>query len=164
MLCLWLLLLGFALVTLALSDLFNRHRDHSHQKLNPPRRPLQRIQSAPDLEIIVDSQDPALELGVDLAPLKSLQEDQLLVVSSTQGTKNPPQKKGSYKVLLPGSNKDIRAAAPPTHGEMGKAVRLHLEGMEKDGEISAVQKYGFNEVVSERISLHRTLPEARHPE
>lgn len=163
MLCLWLLLLGFALATLALSDLFNRDRNRGHQKPGPPRRPLQRIPSAPDLEVLVDSRDPALELGVDLAPLKSLQEDQLLFVPSTQGTKNPPQKKGSYKVLLPGANKDVRASAPPTHGEMGKAVRLHLEGMEKDMELSAVQKYGFNEVVSEKISLHRRLPEARHP-
>ncbi|KAI3358485.1 hypothetical protein L3Q82_014900, partial [Scortum barcoo] len=162
MLCLWLLLLGFALLTLALSDLFNRDRSRSNQ--TPPRRPLQRIHSAPDLEIIVDSRDPALELGVDLAPLKSLQEDQLLFVPSTQGTKNPPQKKGSYKVLLPGANKEVRPSAHPTHGDMGKAVRLHLEGTERDMELSAVQKYGFNEVVSERISLHRRLPEARHPE
>ncbi|KAA8585999.1 polypeptide N-acetylgalactosaminyltransferase 15 [Etheostoma spectabile] len=163
-LCLWLLLLGFALVTLALSDLLNRDRDHSRQKLVHPRHPLPRIPNAPDLEVIVDYRDPALELGDDLAPLKSLQEDQLLFVPSTQDSKNSPQKKGSYKVLLPGANKETRAPAPPTHGEMGKAVRLHLEGMERDMEISAVHKYGFNEMVSERISLHRRLPEARHPE
>ncbi|XP_068567123.1 polypeptide N-acetylgalactosaminyltransferase 15-like [Cebidichthys violaceus] len=165
MLCLWLLLLGFALVTLIISDLFsNRRREHSHQQPGPPRRPLQRIPNAPDLEVIVDSRDPALELGIDLAPLKSLQEDQLLLVPSAQGTKNPSQRKGSYKVLLPGANKDLRAPATPTHGDMGKAARSHLEGMEGDVGFSAVQKYGFNEVVSERISLHRRLPEARHPE
>ncbi|XP_075931496.1 polypeptide N-acetylgalactosaminyltransferase 15-like [Anarhichas minor] len=165
MLCLWLLLLGFALVTLALSDLLsNRRRDHSLQQPGPPRRPLQRIPNAPDLEVIVDSRDPALELGVDLAPLKSLQEDQLLLVPSAQGTKNPSQRKGSYKVLLPGANKDPRAPAAPTHGEMGKAARPYLEGMEGDVGFSAVQKYGFNEVVSERISLHRRMPEVRHPE
>lgn len=164
MLCLWLLLLGFALVTLALSDLFNRDRDNSYQKPGPPRRPLQRVPSPPDLEVIVDSWDPALEFVVDLAPLNSLQEDQLLFVRSTQGTKNPPQRKGSYKVLLPVTNKATTPPAPPTHGEMGKAVRLHLEGLEKEKELSAAQKYGFNEVVSERISLHRRLPEARRPE
>ncbi|XP_034401193.1 polypeptide N-acetylgalactosaminyltransferase 15-like [Cyclopterus lumpus] len=162
MLCLWLLLLGFTLVTLALSDLFNNRRwDHSHQRPAPPRRPLQRIHNAPDLEVFVDSRDPALELGVDLAPLKSLQEDQLLFVPSAQGTKNPAQRKGSYKVLLPGANKDSNPPAPPTQGEMGKVARLQFEG---DVEFSAFQKYGFNEVVSERISLHRRLPEARHPE
>lgn len=163
MLCLWLLLLGFALVTLALSDLLNRDRSHSHQKPYPPRRPLQRVPRPLDLEVIVDSRDPALELGVDIAPLKSLQEDQLLFVQSSQGSKSPPQKKGNYKVLLPGANKDATAPTSPTHGEMGKPVRLHLEGLEKDMELAAAQKYGFNEVVSERISLHRRLPEARHP-
>ncbi|XP_054462337.1 polypeptide N-acetylgalactosaminyltransferase 15-like [Anoplopoma fimbria] len=167
MLCLWLLLLGFALVTLELSDLFHsRHRDLSHQKPAPPRRPLQRVPNAPDLEVIVDSRDsPAVELGVDLAPIKTLQEDQLLFVPSGQGTKNPQQKKGSYKVLLPGANRDLRVPAPPTHGEMEKA---HLEGMEEgmeEGvEKSAVQKYGFNEMVSEKMSLHRRLPEKNHPQ
>uniref|UniRef100_A0A8D3AU42 Polypeptide N-acetylgalactosaminyltransferase n=1 Tax=Scophthalmus maximus TaxID=52904 RepID=A0A8D3AU42_SCOMX len=152
MLCLWLLLLGFALLTLALSDLL--HRDTSrgpHQYAAPPRRPLQRVPRAPDLEVIVESRDPALELGVDLSPLKSLQEDQLLFVPSTPGTRNPSQKKGSYKVLLPGTNKDRAAPAPPTHG------------LDRDTELAATMKYGFNEVVSERISLHRRLPEARHP-
>uniref|UniRef100_A0A668VG32 Polypeptide N-acetylgalactosaminyltransferase n=1 Tax=Oreochromis aureus TaxID=47969 RepID=A0A668VG32_OREAU len=135
MLCLWLLLIGFALVALA---------------------PLH-------LEVIVDSHDPALELGADLTPLKSLQEDQLLFVPSIHGTKSSPQKKRSYKMLLPGASKDTTVRGPPTHGEMGKAVRLHLEGLERDMELRALQQYGFNEVVSERISLHRRLPEARHP-
>lgn len=162
--CLWLLLIGFALFTLALSDLFNRDRDYSNQKPGPPRRPLQRIPSAPDLEVIVDSRDPALELGLDLAPLKSLQEDQLLFVPLLEGTKNPPQKKGSYKVLLPGANKETRSTAPATHGQMGKAAQLQLESAERDTELPALQKYDFNEAVSERISLHRRLPEARHPE
>ncbi|XP_034456515.1 polypeptide N-acetylgalactosaminyltransferase 15-like [Hippoglossus hippoglossus] len=165
MLCLWLLLLGFALVTLTLSDLLNRDKSPSHPNPGPPRRPLQRSPSPPDLEVIVDSRDPALELGVDLSPLKSFQEDQLLFVPmpSTQGTGSAPQKKGSYKVLLPGAYKDNIAPAPPTHGELGQAVRLPLEGVERETEVAAVMKYGFNEVASERISLHRGLPESRHP-
>ncbi|KAM3858110.1 polypeptide N-acetylgalactosaminyltransferase 15-like [Diretmus argenteus] len=165
MLCLWLLLLALVLATLALSDLL--YRDENDQKApGPPRRPLQRILSPPDLEVIVDSRDPALELGVGLSPLASLQEDQLLFVPSAQGSKTPPaapQRKGSYKVLLPGANRDSTAPTPLTHGEMGRAVRLKLEGLERDMELSELQKYGFNEVVSERISLHRKLPEARHP-
>lgn len=164
MLCLWLLLIGFALVALALSDLFNRDSDYNLPKPGPPRRPLQRVQGPPDLEVIVDRHDPALELGVDLAPLKSLQEDQLLFVPSIHGTKNPPQKKRSYKMLLPGASKDTTVHGPSTYGEMGKAVRLQLEGLERDMELRALQQYGFNEVVSERISLHRRLPETRHPE
>ncbi|KAL6099973.1 galnt15 [Pungitius sinensis] len=163
MLCLWLLLLAFALVTLVLSDLFNnRHRVPGHQNPAAPRRPLQGLPNAPDLEVIVDAWDPALELGVDLAPLKSLQEDQLLFV---RGTNNPQQKKGTYRVLLPAAaNKDSRVPAPPTRGETGKAARPRLDAAGSDVEFSALQKYGFNEVVSESISLHRGLPETRHPE
>lgn len=158
--CLWLLLFGLALFTLALSDLFSRKLDQSHHKPGPPRRPLQRIPSGPDLELIVDSRDPALELGADLAPLQSLQEDQLLFVPSTENTRNPAQKKGTYKVLLPGTNKESRATASPTLRKKGKEARRHPEGAGRD----TVQKYGFNEVLSERISVHRALPDARHPE
>ncbi|XP_030002410.1 polypeptide N-acetylgalactosaminyltransferase 15 [Sphaeramia orbicularis] len=165
MLCFWLLLLGFALVSLTFSDLFiKRERDHSHQRTGPPRRPLQRVPGPPEVEVLVDFRDPALELGIDLAPLNSLQEDQLLFVPSTQGTKNSPPKKGSYKVLLPGPGKDSTTPAATTHGEMGKGVQLSLGGLEKDMERTGVNKYGFNEVVSERISLHRSLPEVRPPE
>lgn len=162
--CLWLLLLGFALSTLVLSDLF--HRDLRSYNPGSPSRSRYRIPSAPDLEVIVDSRDPALELDADLPPLKSLQEDQLLLVPSLEGTKNPSQKKGAYKVLLPGTNKDNRDVAPAAHGGAGgagEAVRLGLEERRKDAEPSSLQKYGFNEAVSEGISVHRSLPEARHP-
>ncbi|GLD73021.1 polypeptide N-acetylgalactosaminyltransferase 15 [Lates japonicus] len=59
--------LGFALVTLALSDLFKpRDRSHSHQ--NPGLLlPLQWFPSPLDLEVIVDFRDPALELGIEFA-------------------------------------------------------------------------------------------------
>lgn len=157
--CLWLLLLGFALFTLALSDLFSRDRDY-----NPgsPSRSLYRIPSAPDLEVIVDSRDPALELDVDLPPLISLQEDQLLFVPPLEGTNNPSQKKGGYKVLLPGTNKDNRDVASAAH-DVDKGARIDSEDTGKYMEPSSVQKYGFNEAVSEGISVHRRLPEARHP-
>lgn len=163
MLCLWLMLLGFVFVTLALSDLFNRDRDGTYPRPGPPS-PVPRIPSPADLELIVDSWDPALELVGDAAQLNSLQDDQLLFVPSAQGTKNPPQKRGSYKMVLSGGSKDAVAPAPLTHHHMGEAVQLHPESFMSDLEQVAVQKYGFNEVVSERISLHRRLPEARHPE
>ncbi|KAM9737304.1 polypeptide N-acetylgalactosaminyltransferase 15-like [Menidia menidia] len=165
MLCLWLLLLGLALFTLTLSELLNRNRDLAQlQKPARPRRPLQRIPSPPELEVIVDSRDPALEIGADLAPLKSLQEDELLFVPSLLSTKSLPQRKRAYKMLLPGAPKDSGAARTQTLGEMGKAVRLPQDGLQTDLEQTSVQKYGFNEVVSERISVHRKLPDGRHPE
>ncbi|KAM4629975.1 polypeptide N-acetylgalactosaminyltransferase 15-like [Polymixia lowei] len=164
MLCLWLLLLALALAAIGLLDLIYWDQDQPKAP-SPPRHPLQRIPSPPDLEVIVDSRDPAPVLGIGLSPLNSLREDQLLFVPLTQDSKNPPvppQRKGSYKMLLPGANKDTTVPASITRGDMGKTVMLKLS-LDSDKELSTVQKYGFNEVVSERISLHRTMPEARHP-
>uniref|UniRef100_H3DK58 Polypeptide N-acetylgalactosaminyltransferase n=1 Tax=Tetraodon nigroviridis TaxID=99883 RepID=H3DK58_TETNG len=48
-------------------------------------------------------------------------------------------------------------------GEAGNAMRLYLEDTGEDAEPSSLRKYGFNEAVSEGISVHRRLPEARHP-
>ncbi|CAB1320586.1 unnamed protein product [Coregonus sp. 'balchen'] len=163
MLCLWLLILALSVATLALMDLV--FRDQTQTPPNSPRRPLQRLSGPPDLEEIVDSWDRLKqEHDLGLAPLSSLQEDQLLFVPSTQmRDPAPPPRKGSYRVVISSAKKESAVPVLPTHGDMGRPVRLKLEGLERDMEKSALQTYGFNEVVSERISLHRRLPEARHP-
>ncbi|XP_075900482.1 polypeptide N-acetylgalactosaminyltransferase 15-like [Nelusetta ayraudi] len=157
---LWLLLLGAALLTLALSDLLHRSldRDGDHKPV-PPRRPLQRLPGpgGPDLELIVDSRDPALELGGDLAPLQSLQEEQLLFVAAS--SENPAHRKGGYKVLRPGTNRESRATASPADGHRGRRGSAG-----RDAELRALQRFGFDEALSEKIPLHRALPDARHPE
>lgn len=155
MLCLWLLLLGFALLTLALSDFFHRDRSPGYQKAPP----LRRVPRPPDLEFIVDSRDSASEIGGDVAPLKSLQEDQLLVVQSSQGSESLKQNKGNYRILLPGAVKDANAPRSVARGDAGRAVRLHPGEPEKDTK----PRYGFNEALSEGTSLRRRLPETRHP-
>ncbi|XP_070970757.1 polypeptide N-acetylgalactosaminyltransferase 15-like [Oncorhynchus clarkii lewisi] len=163
MLCLWLLILALSVATLALMDLV--FRDQTQTPPNSPRRPFQRLSGPPDLEVIVDSWDRLKqEHNLGLAPLSSLQEDQLLFVPSTQ-VRNPapPPRKGSYRMVISSAKKESAVPVLPTHGDMGRPVRLKLEGLERDMEKSALQKYGFNELVSERISLHRRLPEARHP-
>lgn len=161
MLCVWLLLLAFMVVTLTLSDLLSRNQSPGRQVSGLPDRPLQRSSGLPpDVEIFLDSQDPALELGVDLSPLKSLQEDELLFVPSTQDANMPPHEKGIYKVVLPGTYKDEGDAVSPMSSEMDKAASL--QEPDKDQDQAVLMKYGFNEVLSERISLHRRLPEARH--
>uniref|UniRef100_A0A3Q2XK60 Polypeptide N-acetylgalactosaminyltransferase 15-like n=1 Tax=Hippocampus comes TaxID=109280 RepID=A0A3Q2XK60_HIPCM len=116
-LCLWLLLLGFTLLLLIVADLFHGGERHSQQKLvGAPRRPFQQSLRPPDdLELLGDA---ALELVPDFVPINSLKEDQLLFVASTQGTKDPPHKKGNYKVLLPAARKEFLSArvgqgAPP---------------------------------------------------
>lgn len=55
------------------------------------------------------------------------------------------------------AKKESAVPVLPTREDMGRPVRLKLEGLEKDMKKSALQKYGFNEVVeSERMSLQRT--------
>ncbi|XP_041105031.1 polypeptide N-acetylgalactosaminyltransferase 12-like [Polyodon spathula] len=48
-------------------------------------------------------------------------------------------------------------------GEMGTAVKLNLEGEEKKKEEESIKKHQINIYVSEKISLHRRLPERWNP-
>ncbi|MBN3276262.1 GLT12 acetylgalactosaminyltransferase, partial [Polyodon spathula] len=48
-------------------------------------------------------------------------------------------------------------------GEMGTAVKLNLEGQEKKKEEESIKKHQINIYVSEKISLHRRLPERWNP-
>ncbi|MGH0137830.1 UNVERIFIED_CONTAM: hypothetical protein FKN15_038394 [Acipenser sinensis] len=48
-------------------------------------------------------------------------------------------------------------------GEMGTPVKLNLEGEEKKKEEESIQKHQINIYVSEKISLHRRLPERWNP-
>uniref|UniRef100_A0A3B3I3U8 Glycosyltransferase 2-like domain-containing protein n=1 Tax=Oryzias latipes TaxID=8090 RepID=A0A3B3I3U8_ORYLA len=139
-----------------MSDFLNHKDLHA---ADPSRRPLQWLPSPPELEVIVDSLDPAMELGVDTAPLKSLQEDQLLFVfPSAQGTWTQQERKRSYKMFKRGTFKDATAAGP-----LG-SVRGRTGSIQMEMEQASVQRHGFNEALSETISLHRRPPEARHPE
>ncbi|XP_033914356.1 polypeptide N-acetylgalactosaminyltransferase 12 [Acipenser ruthenus] len=48
-------------------------------------------------------------------------------------------------------------------GEMGTPVKLNLEGEEKKKEQESIEKHQINIYVSEKISLHRRLPERWNP-
>ncbi|XP_007258916.1 polypeptide N-acetylgalactosaminyltransferase 12 [Astyanax mexicanus] len=50
-----------------------------------------------------------------------------------------------------------------TLGEMGRAVKLDLTGEEKTKEEESIRKHQINTYVSDRISLHRRLPERWNP-
>ncbi|MEQ2164280.1 hypothetical protein GOODEAATRI_004978 [Goodea atripinnis] len=52
---------------------------------------------------------------------------------------------------------------PDALGEMGKAVKLSLNKEEKMKEDASIQKNQINTYVSDRISLHRRLPERWNP-
>lgn len=48
-------------------------------------------------------------------------------------------------------------------GEMGRAVKLDLTEKEKREEEESIKKHQINTYVSEKISLHRRLPERWNP-
>ncbi|XP_064409266.1 polypeptide N-acetylgalactosaminyltransferase 12 isoform X2 [Latimeria chalumnae] len=52
---------------------------------------------------------------------------------------------------------------PSGLGELGRAVRLNLQGEEKQKEEDGIQKHQINTYLSDQISLHRRLPERWNP-
>lgn len=48
-------------------------------------------------------------------------------------------------------------------GEMGRPVKLNLNGEEKRKEEESIKKHQINTYVSDRVSLHRKLPERWNP-
>lgn len=52
---------------------------------------------------------------------------------------------------------------PSALGELGVAVKLELTGEEKRKEEESVEKHQINTYLSDRISLHRRLPERWNP-
>uniref|UniRef100_A0A3P9I4G3 Polypeptide N-acetylgalactosaminyltransferase n=1 Tax=Oryzias latipes TaxID=8090 RepID=A0A3P9I4G3_ORYLA len=74
------------------------------------------------------------------------------------GTWTQPERKRSYKMFKRGTFKDATAAGPPG------SVRVRTGSIQMEMEQASVQRHGFNEALSETISLHRRPPEARHPE
>lgn len=48
-------------------------------------------------------------------------------------------------------------------GELGRAVKLDLSGDEQNKELESINKHQINTYVSDKISLHRRLPERWNP-
>ncbi|KAJ0055355.1 hypothetical protein NL108_016315, partial [Boleophthalmus pectinirostris] len=113
----WALLLGLAALSVTLTDLLNqsRYRDWTEGESAAPGPPL-RFASPPELEVMVDSRDAASEPGV---PLESLQEEQLLSVSSAGAQRVTARKKKSYRLLRPRAVEEPRGTAPVTRAQHG---------------------------------------------
>ncbi|KAI1901607.1 hypothetical protein AGOR_G00036140 [Albula goreensis] len=82
-------------------------------------------------------------------------------VASRRGVPTDGYSEGKEQLKRPVYEKpllDIHAL-----GEMGKAVKLDLSGDEKRKEEESIKKHQINIYVSEKISLHRRLPERWNP-
>ncbi|KAJ7991531.1 hypothetical protein DPEC_G00284840 [Dallia pectoralis] len=163
MLCLWLLILALSVATL-MDILF---WDKLQTPPSSPRRLDQPVRSGPaEFEVILDSRDRAKpDPDFGLTPLSSLQEDQLLFVPLNQMRNSPfsPLSTERSREVISNAKRESAARVPRTPGYTGRPVRVQLDGLKSDMDESFLHKYGFNEVVSERIPLRRGLPENRDP-
>ncbi|XP_074432523.1 polypeptide N-acetylgalactosaminyltransferase 12 [Larus michahellis] len=73
-------------------------------------------------------------------------------------------------LLLPADSELLRkpvyakpAPEPGSLGELGRAVRLELSPAEKRRQEESIRRHQINIYLSDRISLHRRLPERWHP-
>ncbi|XP_061442156.1 polypeptide N-acetylgalactosaminyltransferase 15 [Rhineura floridana] len=118
-------------------------------------------------EILDAQEDNQQHLSMEeLLPFISLREDELLVaVESPTAKRNHSKARKEYRMIgqqnrrqeegkqVPAS-KFLLKPFPWQDGEKTEASEMTIGGLET---------YGFNEALSQQISLHRELPEVRHP-
>lgn len=89
--------------------------------------------------------------------------------SSDSSAANRREAPGEQRLGRPGDDELKRPVyeKPPLDmnalGEMGRAVRLNLDGEEKLREEESIRKHQINIYVSDKLSLHRRLPERWNP-
>ncbi|XP_078394682.1 polypeptide N-acetylgalactosaminyltransferase 15-like isoform X2 [Cetorhinus maximus] len=103
-----------------------------------------------------DRQSPPQHSALELVPIDSFSEDQFIVATERAARSRSRPRRRVYRLL-----RAARRTEDP--GEGGRPVLLNPEPAGRQLERLGVEKRGFNEIVSERISLHRRLPEVRHP-
>ncbi|XP_072364861.1 polypeptide N-acetylgalactosaminyltransferase 15-like isoform X2 [Scyliorhinus torazame] len=99
-------------------------------------------------------QFPPQHSALELIPSDSFSEDQF--IAATARAARPRSRRRVYRLL-----RAARRTQDPREGS--KPVQLKPAPPESQLERQGLEKRGFNEVVSERISLHRRPPEVRHP-
>lgn len=82
----------------------------------------------------------------------------------------PREQQQQQQQLLPADSEQLGRPVyekPPLDanalGELGRAVRLNLQGDEKLQEEESIKKHQINIHVSDQLSLHRRLPERWNP-
>ncbi|XP_066485167.1 polypeptide N-acetylgalactosaminyltransferase 15 [Tiliqua scincoides] len=112
-----------------------------------------------------DSQQYFLMEG--LSPFIALREDELLVaVESVTPKRNHTKARKGYRMLRQQSKRQEEAKQGQDSEFLLQALPLQGEERTEAGELLAIgglEMHGFNEAVSKQISLHRELPEVRHP-
>ncbi|XP_075601991.1 polypeptide N-acetylgalactosaminyltransferase 15 isoform X3 [Balearica regulorum gibbericeps] len=99
-----------------------------------------------------------------LSPFISLREDELIVavVSPTGKRNHSKARKGYRMVKQQGRRPEAKAEGNPESQPLALPLQAG-EGAAAGERPLGLETHGFNEALSERISLRRELPEVRHP-
>uniref|UniRef100_UPI00398F4318 polypeptide N-acetylgalactosaminyltransferase 15-like isoform X2 n=1 Tax=Pristiophorus japonicus TaxID=55135 RepID=UPI00398F4318 len=100
-------------------------------------------------------------LPLELMPFDSFREDHFIVATESGRRRSRSRSSKLYRLVRAGRRSEQPAAWSP--GEGGRPLLLRPPGAHGQLEPQGLDKRGFNEVLSERISLHRRLPEIRDP-
>ncbi|CAM4517343.1 unnamed protein product [Lepidochelys olivacea] len=168
-----LLMLGFLLLMVTI--------------LNPPFRDLNKAGTSqplkfsaregyqldfPETQEMLETQEESQQYYpmVGLAPFISLREDELLVaiVSPIARRNDSKARKGYRMVKQQSKRQEEKTNVKPRGNQESQLMSFPLQDSEEaaGGEqlaILGLETHGFNEALSERISLRRELPEVRHP-
>lgn len=118
---------------------------------------------------ILDTQEESQQylLMEGLPPFIALREDELLVaVESITPKRNHTKVRKGYRMVRQQSKRQVEAKQGWDSEFLLQVLPLQDEEQTEAGEhlaIGGLEMHGFNEAVSKQISLHRELPEVRHP-
>uniref|UniRef100_A0A8B9FXW4 Polypeptide N-acetylgalactosaminyltransferase n=1 Tax=Amazona collaria TaxID=241587 RepID=A0A8B9FXW4_9PSIT len=155
-----LLMLGFLLlmVTTLNPPPSNQSKEGTFQPVEFNPREGYQVDFAETQEMLETQEESQQYYPLDgLSPFISLREDELIVaVVSPTGKRNHSKARKGYRVV----KQQSRRPEEKTEGDPeSQLLPLPLQAA---GELG-LDTHGFNEALSERISLRRELPEVRHP-
>ncbi|XP_057280890.1 polypeptide N-acetylgalactosaminyltransferase 15 [Pezoporus wallicus] len=155
-----LLMLGFLLlmVTMLNPPPSNQSKEGTFQPVELNPREGYQVDFAETQEMLETQEESQQYYPLDgLSPFISLREDELIVaVVSPTGKRNHSKARKGYRVVKQQSRR------PEGKAEGDPESQLLPLPLQAAGELG-LDTHGFNEALSERISLRRELPEVRHP-
>ncbi|XP_071591672.1 polypeptide N-acetylgalactosaminyltransferase 15 isoform X1 [Heliangelus exortis] len=158
-----LLMLGFLLlmVTMLNPPPSNQRKEGAFQPVEFNPREGYQMDFVETQEMLETQEESQQYYPLDgLSPFISLREDELIVaVASPTGKRNHSKARKGYRVVKQQSRRpEARAEGDPQFLTFARQVGEGAAAGER-----GLETHGFNEALSERISLRRELPEVRHP-
>uniref|UniRef100_A0A8B9SET6 Polypeptide N-acetylgalactosaminyltransferase n=1 Tax=Apteryx owenii TaxID=8824 RepID=A0A8B9SET6_APTOW len=165
-----LLMLGFLLlmVTMLNPPPSNQSKEGTFQPVEFNPREGYQVDFAETQEMLETQEESQQYYPLDgLSPFISLREDELIAAIVSPAKRNHSKARKGYRMVKQQSKRleaqrEVRAEGSPE----SQPIALPLQdgkGADAREWVLGLETHGFNEALSERISLHRELPEVRHP-